>query len=193
MRKGFVLVALAGVACLIGSTGFAAHTNYHCLDCHQPHRNFDQLDDPNDYGVPLWNGLQLQDTPLPTYVEYSSKWFDKYGITVGQPTGSSRLCLGCHDGTGGHISHIFGREDLKNSHPISINYDQAKAGGALLNDPDMTTTVLGGTLREDMLDQNGDIQCVSCHEVHKQGLDDALKIQVAADDGRTLCKTCHDK
>lgn len=197
MRKNLIVGLLAlGVVGLLSSGLYAAHTSYHCGDCHQPHRNFDPNDDPTDYGVPLFASEVLQDG-LPVYDLYSSFWFDKYGITVGQPTGATKLCLGCHDGTGGHISHIFGANDLKNSHPVSINYEEARTAGADLHDPTSGSelTPLGGTIEQDLLDEKGNVQCTSCHDVHSTATD-AVEGALKFDPGshfKTLCKSCHRK
>ena len=196
MRKNMLTCLL--VAAILSFTGllYAAHTDYHCGDCHQPHRNFDANADATDYGVPLYNGINNADG-VTQYDIYSSHWFDKYGITVGQPTGATKLCLGCHDGTGGHISHEFGTADLKNSHPVSINYEEARLAGADLHDPTSTSelTPLGGTINVDLLDDRGDVQCTSCHDVHStasSAIEGALKF----DPGNrfiALCKSCHKK
>ena len=55
-----------------------------CIFCHAPH---------NTTGVgPLWNHA----LSAATYTPYSSSTLK---ATVGQPTGASKLCLSCHDGT----------------------------------------------------------------------------------------------
>ena len=202
MRKNLIVSLLAvGAICLLSSGLYAAHTDHHCGYCHQPHRNFDPNDDPSDFGVPLYSSLQLRDG-LPTYDLYSSHWFDKYGITVGQPTGSTKLCLGCHDGSYKYganndrsMTHVFGAADLKNSHPVSINYEEARTKGAALHDPKSTSelTPLGGTIEQDLLDEKGNVQCASCHDVHKTGVSET---QLKWDPGKeylTLCKACHNK
>src|SRR5215472_1749968 len=55
-----------------------------CIFCHAPHSA--------SGAGPLWNH-QLSVT---TYTPYSSPTLK---ATVGQPTGSSKLCQSCHDGT----------------------------------------------------------------------------------------------
>ena len=55
-----------------------------CIFCHTPHHASGD--------GPLWNH-QMSGA---SYTPYSSSTLK---ATVGQPTGSSRLCLSCHDGT----------------------------------------------------------------------------------------------
>lgn len=56
-----------------------------CVYCHSPHGGRNER--------PLWNRV----LPLGPYRMYSSGTIDM--ITDAQPTGTSRLCLSCHDGT----------------------------------------------------------------------------------------------
>jgi hypothetical protein len=58
-------------------------------------------------GVPLWNGLETKTT----FTMYSSATFQ--GTIDGQPSGTSKLCLGCHDGANPDFAwmnpqHAFG-------------------------------------------------------------------------------------
>jgi hypothetical protein len=57
-----------------------------CVFCHTPH-GADQ-----STGAPLWN----RSLSVATYVPYTSLSMD---ATTTQPTGNSKLCLSCHDGT----------------------------------------------------------------------------------------------
>lgn len=96
-----------------------------------------------------------------------------------EPTGSTKLCLSCHDGQVASISHFIGNpedmfskakhklaEYLSNNHPVSIVYDSRLAMVEPgLNDPNMTLSGLGGTIAEDLL-ENGRLECISCHDVH---------------------------
>jgi len=206
MRR--VLVALVAVS-VLSWTGnlFAAHSDYGCINCHAPHRNgADPLPD-GSYGVPLWNNDQLgggSNNNLPTFQLYSSPTFDKLGITISQPDGPSRLCLGCHDGSYSHITDpdkIFRPEDLAHSHPISFVYDQALAQNpnTHLKDPTAPDDLLGGdTIANVLLDSKGKVQCTSCHDVHTSGLGmDMLRLGTLNSDGsvseRDLCRACHNK
>ena len=58
-----------------------------CIFCHTPHGASDTAP------TPLWN----RELSGATYIPYSSSSMDATGL--GQPGGSSKLCLSCHDGT----------------------------------------------------------------------------------------------
>ena len=203
MRRRNLLVCLfaAGALCLASGALYAAHSLDHCGYCHQPHRNFDPNDTPDNFGVPLFSTAQTKDG-LPTYDIYSSHWFDKYGITVGQPNGATKLCLGCHDGSYlygiGHnirMTHIFHASDLKKSHPVSINYEEARSKGASLWDSTSSAnkTPLGHTIAVDLLDDHGNVQCTSCHDVHITGVSETMMKWDSGVEYMTLCKACHNK
>src|SRR4051812_13382333 len=112
-----------------------------CTFCHTPHRGTGEL--------PLWNhGLSTA-----TYTPYNSS---TTRATIGQPTGASKLCLSCHDGTVA-LGMIPPRSkpfkmrndappipagksnlgtDLSDDHPISFTYDNALvAADGQLKDP----------------------------------------------------------
>lgn len=123
--------------------------------------------------APLWNRALSG----ATYTPYTSSTLD---AAVDQPTGSSKLCLSCHDGTialGAVISRAQAIEmaggvtvmpagpallgtDLGDDHPISFVYDGAlSAQDAQLRHP--------GTLTDAVkLDRTGQLQCRSCHDPH---------------------------
>jgi hypothetical protein len=97
---------------------------------------------------------------------------------MGQPSGVSKLCLSCHDGTvaedsfGGQVGTTFMSgsalvgTDLSNDHPISFTYDDTLAGNdGGLYPPSTTNSGLGGTIAADML-FGGSMECGSCHDVH---------------------------
>jgi len=161
-----------------------------CIVCHAPHNTANIPDGP------LWN----HDTSVATYTTYTSATMNS---TPGQPSGRSKLCLSCHDGTvgidayGGNAGTTMmggGRNlgtNLGNDHPISVAYTTALAtadGG--LFDPAVATTALGGTIAQD-LTPNGTVECSSCHDVHnKYGNTKLMKIN---NTGSQLCLTCHNK
>ena len=58
-----------------------------CVYCHTPHGA------SSEPATPLWN----RDLSGATYIPYQSSSLDTIGI--GQPGGTSKLCLSCHDGT----------------------------------------------------------------------------------------------
>jgi predicted CXXCH cytochrome family protein len=162
-----------------------------CLPCHTPH-NAKAITD-----APLWNH-QVTTSTFSIYTGYALQ------STVGQPDGSSKLCLSCHDGTValenfGTVTNgttmmsglaNFGT-DLSNDHPISFVFDAALAAAdGELHNPTTQTSGLGGTITDDLLD-NTRVQCSSCHDPHNKGnLPDMLRKSNTAS---ALCLTCHNK
>ncbi len=164
-----------------------------CIVCHTPHNANTAVTD-----APLWNH-QLSATS--TYGVYSSLTMNS---VAGQPDGSSKLCLSCHDGTvalenfGGITTgtnmmtgtSVLGTS-LSNDHPISITYDAALAtadGG--LNNPATALSGLGGTIAANML-SGGKLQCSSCHDVHNGA--GVTHLLLKSNSGSALCLTCHKK
>jgi len=163
-----------------------------CIVCHAPHGGTALSD------APLWNhSLTTQSFTL-----YSSGTLD--ASDLGQPAGTTRLCLSCHDGTialdsfGGTTGTNFVGDpiasggDLNSEHPISFTYNDALAtndGG--LNPPSTTPSGLGGTIADDML-FNNKVECASCHDVHN-ALGTGGNLLVKSNAGSGLCLTCHAK
>ena len=155
-----------------------------CVYCHTPHNASPQR--------ALWNR------------EMSGAIYQLYQSTtlkalVKQPTGSSRLCLSCHDGTlamgrlrvppkSGQptLGFLTGRAligtNLSGDHPISFAYDSALAAtrGELV-DP----LGSGQTLH---LDPNGELQCTSCHDAHDDTRPNFLRMDTRYG---ALCTSCH--
>jgi hypothetical protein len=185
-------------------SGFNFSGGQICLPCHTPHN-------AQDDATPLWN----HELSVATYNLYSSPTMD---ATVNQPTGASKLCLSCHDGTvavdsfGGESGSMFIdafsadanlTTDLSNDHPISFVYDDALATtDAGLWDPTTKVVTIGsgsftrtGTISEVMLADNV-LQCQGCHSVHNdfvagtQLSNALLKISIG---GSELCLACHNK
>jgi predicted CXXCH cytochrome family protein len=165
-----------------------------CKVCHTPHNGVTTIP-----GAPLWNHA----LSTATYTVYTSSTLD---AIVGQPNGTTKLCLSCHDGTIALNNFVgnpyFGADvfatgaallgtNLTNDHPISFLYDAALAStdGELFN-PVTKLSGLGGTIDADML-FNHQMECASCHDVHNgTGISHLLvKTNVAS----ALCLTCHDK
>ncbi len=190
-------LAVAGLAFAMSGSSFAAHSDHGCFNCHVPHKSGDATD-PDAYGVPLWSTEQLKDG-LPTFDLYTSGSLD--ATDVSQPSGPSKLCLGCHDGSYSVFAFIpdteaiFETGDLASSHPISFTYDSALAtADGALHDPATVTSGLGGTIAEDLLDSQDKVQCTSCHDVHTTGFGEYLlkyDIDAAAEHEALLCRACH--
>jgi predicted CXXCH cytochrome family protein len=157
-----------------------------CRFCHTPHRA--------GQTTALWN----RDLPNAMYDIYQSTTLE---ALPGQPTGTSRLCLSCHDGTLalGNVLHtgseavaplgpLTGRvlldTDLSDDHPISFVFDEALAtvNGELVSPSTLTGPV--------SLDETGQVQCTSCHDPHS---DLFPKFLVMSIESAALCVTCHDK
>jgi len=179
-----------------------------CVVCHTPHNSDTSVSD-----APLWNHAITAET----FVMYSSGTLD--AIIDGQPTGTSKLCLSCHDGVtaidsfGGNVGTVVMTNaqkavgiggDMTNDHPISITYDAAlSTTDPAIHNPDTTNVTIGaggdktrsGTVTDMML-SGGKVQCTSCHDVHNNfvgpGTNDQpfLKVSKA---GSAICLTCHNK
>ena len=166
-----------------------------CIMCHTPH------DAQADQLVPLWN----HQTTTASYTLYSSDTLE--ADDVGQPTGPSKVCLSCHDGSvaidayggrpgnpadrmGSYETEYLGT-DLSDDHPISFTYDTTLATeDGQLHDPSSKITSLGGTIQDDLLSDGNRLECTSCHDPHDDTERNFLIMSNAED---ALCLTCHDK
>ncbi len=156
-----------------------------CVFCHVTHDKSSES--------PRWNKI----LPSLVYTPYSSPTMK---AIPGQPTGTSKLCLSCHDGTvapgklGSKSSSNTMRtamsaranltRDLSDDHPISFVYDSALAAQnrELVNPQRLT-----GNVR---LDAHGELQCTTCHDPHS----DANPMFLTKNNtGSALCITCHKK
>ncbi len=158
-----------------------------CIFCHAPH---------NTSGLrPLWN----RDLSMASYQIYRSSTLD---AQPGQPTGASKLCLSCHDGTialGSVLSRseqirMSGGDfipsgltnlgtDLSDDHPVSFFYTPGLSASDLqLKSP----TALPSEVR---LDANSQLQCTSCHDPHHNRYG---KFLVTRREFGELCIACHD-
>ena len=184
---GVVLVTVAGTE--------AAHSTLVCADCHISHT-------PGVSFGPLWSTRHTADG-LPTFTLYSSPSFDALQTDISQPDGASRLCLGCHDGSYNGLDSdgagIFKAGDLARSHPVSFTYDSALAArvpGARLHDPSATSSGLGGTIARDLLDQDGKLQCTSCHDPHIATAKGSKLLRYeyrpGSRTGEQMCMVCHN-
>jgi predicted CXXCH cytochrome family protein len=165
----------------------AAGENQVCIFCHTPH---------NATPVqPLWNRAM----PVSSYKVYTS---NSLKAQPGQPTGTSKLCLSCHDGTialgsvnsrqqpimmaGGITTIPPGASnlgtDLSDDHPISFVYNAALVTkNPKLKDP----WTLPGNVR---LDGGKELQCTTCHDAHNNQYGNFL---VMSNQNSELCNTCH--
>lgn len=154
-----------------------------CIFCHTPHNATPS--------TPLWNRSILEGT---NYQLYESSTLN---VTLSQPTGPSRLCLSCHDGTVGlgavvSISsgiamtrELTGRStllgtDLRNDHPFSFSY----------NDALPFNNELQASLPGDLLIYPGNtIHCTTCHDPHDNTNGQFLAV---SNKNSGLCTRCHN-
>ncbi len=200
---------IAGLACILGAAAHAQQSSVvnspHnlstsgpgpiravseeqvCIFCHTPH---------NAAPIrPLWN----RSMPVDAYRIYASRALD---ATPGQPTGTSKMCLSCHDGTIA-LGAIVSRDapimmsggvsvlpagpsnlgtDLSDDHPISFRYDASLvARDSRLKDPALIPEELH-------LDPNGELQCTTCHDAHDNSLGMFLAMH---NENSQLCLACH--
>ena len=155
-----------------------------CVFCHTPHN-----------GSPvrsMWN----KELPGITYQLYSSTTLR---ATLKQPTGSSRLCLSCHDGfvamgnlivpprdTQLKLGPMTGPNllgtDLSDDHPVSFVYDTALAASHPgIVDPHSVPRTLP-------LDSKGEMQCTTCHNAHESRRPKFLRMDNASS---AMCQVCH--
>jgi predicted CXXCH cytochrome family protein len=172
-----------------------------CIFCHAPHNS-----NPTS-GIPLWN-RQLPDPTKYNYPYQSSTL--QASPKPGLPTGASRLCLSCHDGTialgafGG--STITSAEampsdvdptrnpnlttNLSNHHPISFSYTAGLAAAANLVPPASLPQAI-------KLESGGLLQCTACHDPHDNEFGNFLVInntdpsKPGYSPGSPLCVACH--
>ena len=124
---------------------------------------------------------------------------DVLGARAGLPTGSSRACLSCHDGTVA-VGATLKRErhqgtgarigpqrrsnlgtDLRTSHPVSMRASSGQRSHAPY--PGQSVTA----------DAQGQVQCTSCHDPHRSNGDPLVgKFLVMPIQRSALCLECHD-
>jgi predicted CXXCH cytochrome family protein len=218
MKKGLIVVltlllaGLSSVAMAVGNgagiTGsphdFSATygSGEICVVCHTPH---DGGRASTATGM-LWN----HDLSTATYTMYDSSISSSLdGAVDAQPSGVSKLCLACHDGTvaidsfGGASGTNYvptyakipnlvdgSNLDLRGTHPISIVYDDVADFN--LNDPTTTAMGLSGTI-SDVLDVGNKVQCSTCHDVHDQESVAGTALLRVTNAGSQICLTCHIK
>jgi predicted CXXCH cytochrome family protein len=168
----------------------AASETQICLFCHTPHNA--------SPAAALWS----RRSSTAVYIPYTSTTA-RGGM--GQPNGSSMLCLSCHDGTialgelintttpitmaGGVTTMPAGAgrlgTDLGDDHPVSFAYTAALATqrkNELVNPAALTGRV--------KLDSLGRMQCTSCHDAHDNSNG---KFLVQSNVASGLCTACHAK
>jgi predicted CXXCH cytochrome family protein len=150
-----------------------------CLPCHVPH-----------------SGMSNRPELRAPHIPYESTTM---AARPGAPTGATRVCLSCHDGTiavgetakGKRIPMTVGTipadrpsnlgTDLRKTHPVS--FVPLHAGRT-------HPPVAGDAVK---LDRTGQVQCTSCHDPHVERGDPVVGKFLVKPSGRSaLCLTCHD-
>jgi predicted CXXCH cytochrome family protein len=200
LMSSTITAQITGTKHDFSSQAWAPTENKMCGVCHATHNA------KNEPAAPLWNH---QSTAVASYTLYTSPTFSgQGGLSITNPSASSKLCLSCHDGTvavenfgnvtsgtnrltgASKIGGVSGN-DMSKDHPISFQYTDALAtadGG--LKSPSTALSGLGGTIKNDML-FNDKLECASCHDVHhKYNFSHLLKVD---NTNSLLCLTCHKK
>ncbi len=158
-----------------------------CIFCHAPHNT--------QPATPLWN----RHNPTTHYRIYRSSTTD---ARIDQPSGPSKMCLSCHDGSLA-IGLVRSQpatdpivvntdtmppgptnltNDLSDDHPIGFRYDRALSNtDRQLRDPQSISSLL-------KLGPHNQVHCSTCHDPHDNGLGNFLRI---TDRGGAICTTCH--
>ena len=159
-----------------------------CIFCHAPHNTAPQ--------TPLWN----RQNPRTHYRIYESSTLD---ARIDQPSGPSKMCLSCHDGSLA-LGNVLSRpdthpivmtartippgtadlsNDLSDDHPIGFRLDRALSNiDRQVRPPEIITQDLP-------LGAHGEVHCTTCHDPHNNELGDFLRI---SDQMAAICITCHD-
>ena len=157
-----------------------------CVFCHTPH-NANPL-------TPLWN-KKLEGIDYTFYEPYTSTTMVTPKVLSG-PTGPSRLCLSCHDGTialgairqgtismtvaGGMppTSPSYFSTSLASHHPISFSYTSARGNLEIVQSVPTDLLFYGASI----------LECTTCHDAH----DDTNKKFLRVDSSNSaLCTKCH--
>lgn len=180
-----------------------------CAFCHTPHGG--------NPAVPLWNrDISYQKGIV--YTPYTSSTLD---ASPGQPTGATKLCLSCHDGTialgqllrnppvtmtdsgtkkltpegklSTRASGYLGN-DLSGSHPLSFKVTQTLIDSNNSKGDYPLKPLINMKSDPDgvKLDRNDELQCTACHDPH----DDSKKASSGVPFWRktsfsAVCEVCH--
>ena len=169
-----------------------------CIVCHTPHNAISPQDGP------LWNRA-LTTSTFTLYSPNTTPGSDIDGTGFNQPTGVSKLCLSCHDGTiaidafGGltgtekmddinaaaNIGDVVGTVgDLRNDHPVAFTFPTTDTEIVAASCGLVAGLPLFGVGQDQM-------ECASCHDVHATNTyDQLLRVDNV---GSGLCLTCHIK
>jgi len=198
-----------------GQLGWTEQNGEICVVCHTPHNSYSEGEAGAGVGElgPLWNRAL---TAVSTYDLYDSttRVGSFINATMAAPTGVSKLCLSCHDGTIAIDS--FGRDD--NGAPFvssgapdyvgDINANANIGGGTpggtssdLSNDHPVSFVYADSVAGDTEIIAaagglplfGGNLECATCHDVHATESVPDTKLLRVDNAGSLLCLTCHDK
>lgn len=165
-----------------------------CIFCHTPHNAAPQ--------TPLWN----KNLNAVNYTLYSSSTM---AAIQSQPTGPSRLCLSCHDGTLALGMVITSGSWNASGQPVPIGMQNVSGTGGI---PSTSTSYFGTSLSGDhpasfsyynslpntelspvlpselLFYGNGTIHCTTCHDPHDNTNKKFLRVNSV---NSRLCILCH--
>lgn len=173
-----------------------------CVFCHTPHH-------ANNEG-PLWNRA----ASTRTFKRWSSAALAIDNIEAaayGQPTGSSRLCLSCHDGvtaigavftTPGTMGSVniptattsIGYETYSSHHPVSFTYNAGVRGTLKTTGKDIKLAPPTANDANVKLDRQERMQCTTCHDPHQDKSDVPGETHPfwVTNDYDPVCVSCHE-
>jgi predicted CXXCH cytochrome family protein len=192
-----------------GGTGsYTSNTSEICVFCHTPH-NADVTKGP------LWNRSAIDRT----YAMYSIQTPSGQTLTSNALSTASKGCMSCHDGgtalasilnqpggTGGvavtvnnsaatllsGYANVGGgsNTDLSNDHPVTVQYDTARASlrGLTINTSAVTKISGTNTVNGSATSR---VYCESCHDVH--GVTGVASFLRMTNVSSQLCLACHQK
>jgi hypothetical protein len=196
----------------------AGGTDQVCVFCHTPHGASQADQGGTPLRAPLWNRRVPAGS---SYTPYSSSSLDAAVIAdgfSGQPGGSSKLCLSCHDGTLaiGSVNVLGGKGG--DSGPVDIPMDNTGPGGTMPPGQGATsgfTRLLGQDLSNDhpislsftaqLAARDGELRVPDAQQRFPAGTGTVLGLRTpgfkpllpleptgVAGTGQVQCATCHD-
>lgn len=191
------------------NTGVAFHavdnpndprSNQICIFCHIPHSSSSQMS--------LWNRRD----PTRYFGHYSSATLvvDDPSVRAksqyGEPTGSARLCLSCHDGQtalgavlyGPPIQFVAGQDkiaffNISGHHPVSFVYNTEVLANIQIRKP-LESYQLPPVNSFVKLDKRKRMQCTACHDPHQDQseIPSSLTPFWVGPSYDNVCKECHN-
>lgn len=188
------------------------NVNEVCVFCHTPHGGVTGI------LAPLWNRSTPASGGLVAGDLYNSATLDQNNssaanVLTAVNNSDAPLCFSCHDGgslagglqnnpaSNGNQAPTFTASvsvvrstanlgtDLKNDHPIGMDYGAVQTADTLGFEAEATANELVGTLP--LYTSTGIMWCSTCHDVHNQG--SGTPFLNMTNVGSALCTTCHIK